>query len=109
MNLDKIKIWFSSLTKKTASFEKKRIRPTHDWVVILIVTQTIMLGILAFAFYFYLKINKGEFFQVVVDESQNEVKINSVLLKSTIENINTRAQNFNKINQGQGIPPDPSA
>ncbi len=106
--LKKIKDWSSRLTSKKTSYVKSGIRPTHDWFVILITAQTIIVCMVIFAFYFYVKINNGELFSSIIESSPNEAQINNNLLNKTINDLNTRKENLEKIKAGGLAPIDPS-
>ncbi|OHA93114.1 MAG: hypothetical protein A3G99_03000 [Candidatus Zambryskibacteria bacterium RIFCSPLOWO2_12_FULL_39_23] len=106
--LNKIKNWYSWLTPKKISYEKKRVRPIYDWTIILITTIVVMLIMVSFALYFYLQISSGEFFNVTTSDAGNELKINTNLLNKTIDDLKAREVDLNKIKQNKTSPKDPS-
>lgn len=105
--LNKIKLVLKKEKTSDFSYEKPTIKPIKDWVVILITAQVVIFILAVFAFYFYLKVDSGEFFTTINEPQDNEVKIDSELLKKTIENIEKREVDFNQARSG-GIPGDPA-
>ncbi len=106
--IDKIKDWYKNLTVSKISYEKRGINPKADWIKIISLMQIFILAIVAFSFYFYLKIDKGEFFGVEIDNTENEAKINKNLLDKAIQDLNDRETNFNQAKADRVVPPNPS-
>ena len=105
--LQKIKTWYGKVRTKGQSYKISGIRPVRDWRIILFSTQIIILILVIVAFYFYTQINQGKFFVVKDNSTKDDIKINEVLLKKTVNDINLRKTSFEEI-RNKGVPSDPS-
>ena len=104
----KIKFWKDKIRTTKISYGKGDIQPTRDWRV----TITLSFAVLVFggfaSFYFYNKIERGELFVVNKNSVVKEVKIDDILLKKTIDDINNRETLSLQIGKSKPIPLDPS-
>lgn len=89
-------------------YEKKSIRPGRDWKIILITSQLVVIILALISFYFYKKINNGEFFQAHNISSESQTQINVDLLRKVSGDLIEREEKFNQINGGVVVPTDPS-
>ena len=105
--LNKIKNLFKKITTKKISYEKKGVMPAYDWVNILVVSQLVIVIMVAFSFYFYIKINRGDFFGVTIDNTTNETTIDPNLFDKTLNDLNRRAESSDSLSS-INIPKDPS-
>lgn len=105
--INKIKSSIRISSKKEISYDKRVIRPIKDWVTILIISQIIIFSGAIFAFYFYMQVDSGEFYKTTDNDLTNDVKINSALLKHTVDYVNEKEQRFANILQKE-TPRDPS-
>ena len=105
--LQKIKTWYAKIRIKRESYVVSGIKPIRDWRILLISTLVIVVVMAIFAFYFYVQIDKGKLFVVKVSKTQNDTKINEVLLKKTVNDINSRKASLNEI-RNKNAPEDPS-
>jgi hypothetical protein len=105
--LSKMKGSFAKITAKQPSYERKILRPMHDWMLIFIAAFVAMLCCAAIAYYFYVRVDSGKLFTVPAETVQSEVKINESLLKKTLDDFDARAAAQAKAKQGVA-PADPS-
>jgi hypothetical protein len=106
--LKKAKELYAKVRTKRVSYERSGISPTRDWQMLLVFTTAMIFIIACVAYYFYREINQGLLFVVTENSSEKEVKIDSVLLKKTVDDIKTRQTLLRNIIQGRSIPSDPS-
>ncbi len=106
--INKIKSWYSSITTKQLSFERKGIKPKKDWNIILFLTFIALIFAGALSFYIYTKIDNGTLFKVPEKENISEIKINNLLLKKMIDDYDNRAKSLIEIKNGKNIPPNPA-
>ena len=106
--LQKFKSWYNGLRKTKSLYEKKGIKPYKDWIIMLTSTQVIIIVFALLAYYFYIQIDKGNLFVVDKTTSENEIKINRVLLQKTVDDINFREQTTIETKESKSIPTDPS-
>lgn len=106
--INKFKSWYESLRTSKVSFEKKGINPKKDWNRILIVTFVTVSLLAGLSFYFYVEVDNGTFFSVEGEEESAEIKINNVLLKKIVEDINNREKSLMEIKEGKSVPANPS-
>ena len=105
--LQKIKVLYGKIHVTRISYERRGMRPNHDWNVFLVMSSVILLVITFFAFYFYTQVNQGNLFIVAENNSGKEVKINNSLLQKIVDEIKSREKSLQSIKQNK-IPPDPS-
>ena len=105
--LQKIKDWYAKIRVKKESYKISGIKPVHDWRIILISTQIIIIILAIVAFYFFTQIEAGKFFVVKEKKTEKDIKIDDTLLKKTVDDINSRKTTFDEIKNG-GVPADPS-
>ena len=105
--LQKIKTWYGKVRTKGQSYKISNIRPVHDWRMLLVSTLVIVVVMAVFAFYFYMQIDRKKFFVVKDNKTKDDIKINEVLLKKTVDDINSRRTLFEEI-RNKGVPSDPS-
>ncbi len=106
--LQKLKNWRDKIKTTKMSYKVSGIRPVHDWRVLLITTQIILVLLAALAFYFYIQIDEGKLFLVPEGKTEKELKIDNVLLKKAVDDINLRETTLSGIKQSKDIPSDPS-
>ncbi len=106
--LQKIKLFYIKITKKEEIYKRRAIRPAQDWSIILITDIVIFCILLIFASYFYIQIRRDELFAITETNILNETKINSVLLKKTINDINLREELTNNLKNNGIRFSDPS-
>ncbi len=105
---NKIKLWYQNHSSSKITFERKGIKPTRDWSIVIFSSLIILLGLGSLAFYFYHQVENGTFFTAVVSEELTEVKINNKVLDRLIADINNREKNLNEIETNKNFPPNPS-
>lgn len=103
----KIKNTLKLPEKKKVSYDKTGIRPSRDWVVLLIVSNLIVLLSAIYAYYLYSKIDSDQFVVIDTLSKENETKINTDLLSRIVSDLNNRAGDFEKVKTGI-VPGDPS-
>ena len=106
--LKKFQNWFSKFTKSQISYNKKGIRPARDWKIILGLSQIIVIIFALLALYFYVEVDKGKFFEISQNKSDNYIEINTNLLNKTVKDINDRQTISSQLNSGSQFPDDPS-
>jgi hypothetical protein len=106
--IQKTKDFFAKIKTKKVSYERPGIKPTNDWRIILATAGLLILIVGGFSLYFYTQINSGQLFTVEDDTVEKEVKIDSQLLKTTIDDIQNREKSMANIKQNINIPSDPS-
>jgi hypothetical protein len=104
----KIKSLFGKAQKTESTYDKVGINPKKDWFLILLSVFFALVILVVLAVYFYLQINAGNLFKAKVGSSDNEVKINQVLLDKTISDTKRRDDFIKQIKNGEAIPKDPS-
>ncbi len=104
----KIKSWFGNLNKSKVSFERAGVKPARDWNILIFIVFLTLLIIGGMAFYFYVEVDNGTFFDVTDSEELSEAKINDQLLKKIIDDINTRENELAEIRESKDFPPNPS-
>lgn len=104
----KTKNWYESLSGSHVSLEKRGLSPEHDWRVMLTVSFMVLVCLVAIAFYFYAEVDAGRMFRIVDDNETNETKVNNMLFKKMVDDLNLRSASLERIRNGQDIPPDPS-
>ena len=107
--LQKAKDFYQKLRTKTVSYKKSGIRPEHDWKVMLVTTFVSLCLLAICAFYFYIQVDSGQLFVVAKVKTEKEVKLDAVLLKKTIDDINLRADSLQTIKQNKTVPIEPSS
>ncbi len=105
---NKITGWWQKVSIQQSSYEKKTIKPTHDWTVIFMATQIVIIVCAVGAYYFYVNVDAGNFFAVTQDSVENEAKINIALLQKTASDIDVREKNFESTKGLDFAFPDPS-
>ena len=106
--LQKIKSWFKKPTSSEFSYERRGMNPSKDWKKFLISTFVIVVILIGGALYFYMEISRGNLFTVSENPEENEVKINNVLLRKTIDDIHFREQTTAEVKENSQNPSDPS-
>jgi hypothetical protein len=104
----KIKDWYQNLTTKKISFERTGIKPARDWNIIIFVSLFVLFICGGVAFYFYVKVENGTFFDVSTSEELKEVKINNSVLNKLITDINNRQRKLEEIQTVKKAPANPS-
>ena len=104
----KIKILYGKIDTRPISYERRGMRPKHDWNILLAVSCLVLLLETLFAFYFYTGINQGKLFIVAENNMDREVKINNNLLQKIVSEIKLRQKSMDNIKQNEVVPPDPS-
>lgn len=104
----KIKNLFGKSKKTESTYDKSGISPKKDWFIILLSVFFVLVILVGIAVYFYLQISAGNLFKAKAGSSDNEVKINQVLLDKTISETKRRNDFINQIKSGEAIPKDPS-
>ncbi len=105
---NKIKNWYQNLTSAKISFERTGIKPTRDWNVVVFSAMLVLFISGGLAFYFYVKVENGTFFNEYVAEELKEVKINNSLLGKLITDINNRERKLEEIQTVKKSPANPS-
>lgn len=105
---NKIKNWYQNFSSSQISFERKGIKPTKDWNIVIFSSLIVLLITGGIAFYFYVQVEKGTFFGATETEDLAEVKINNNILNKLIADINKRERNLVDIETGRKSPPNPS-
>jgi len=104
---NKIESWYSSLKKPEISYEKKGIRPGKGWRLIFSIAFLILFILAGVASYLYIQIDTGQFFETENKDFMSEVKINNLLLKKVIDDIDQREKSLEEIRSGKIAPPSP--
>ncbi len=105
---NKIKNWYQNLSSSKVSFERKGIKPTRDWNIVIFSSLIAVVIFGSLAFYFYVKVENGTFFGASSVEDLTEVKINNTILNKLISDINNRERNLSEIETNKKSPPNPS-
>ena len=107
--LQKIKLQLGKLKSPKISYDRGGVNPTRDWRILLSITFIILCLLVLVAFYFYRQVEQRSLFSVATDSDQSEIKINTTLLKKTVDDINARQMmNYNIRNGVVSVPSDPS-
>ena len=104
----KIKVWYDKIKIAETSYGISHISPSRDWKILLITTIVLMCIITVSSFYFYIKLDNGEIFNVSSSKKDRELKIDEKSLKQAIDDINLREENFKEAKDNKSVPPDPS-
>lgn len=94
-----------SRDKKNISYDKPVIKPVKDWVIMLIISQILIFICAVFALYFYIQVDRGDFYSIPENDLTNDAVINSNLLDRTIDYIKDKEEKFNS--PVIDIPEDP--
>jgi|SRR3989344_7221846 len=105
--LKETKLFYSKITKKEETYERRAIRPAQDWLALLVISFVVFCLLVLFASYFYLQIREDKLFTINKDDMLKETKLNTSLLQKTINDINTREELTSNLKNGV-TPPDPS-
>jgi hypothetical protein len=106
--IQKIKHLFQKISKPAHTYNRKILKPSHDWMIIFTTTLFAILICAIGAYYFYGQVDDGKFFATSTENVENEVKINTTLLNTTVADINAREEKLSVAKQGSSIPSDPS-
>lgn len=106
--LQKIKPLYEKLGMGKVSYERKGIHPSKDWRIMLTTTFVVICFLAFFAFYFYLKIDKGEIFVVTREGAGKDAEISEILLKKVVLEIKNKEEFLRKLKEGNLVPSDPS-
>lgn len=106
--IQKIKNWYQNFSSSKISFERKGIKPTRDWNIVIFSSLVVLFICGGLAFYFYIKVDNGTFFGATVSEELAEIKINNKVLDKLIADINAREKNLIDIETNRQAPPNPS-
>ena len=104
----KIKGLYGKIHITHLSYEKRGMRPKHDWKILLVTSCIVLLLMTFFSFYFYTRISQGRLFVVTKNNSGKEVTINSILLQKIVNEIKLREESLHAIKQNKVVPSDPS-
>ncbi|HBZ04800.1 MAG: hypothetical protein UU11_C0013G0009 [Parcubacteria group bacterium GW2011_GWF2_40_69] len=104
----KIKLFYVGLTKKESVYKRRGIKPTRDWLVILTTNLVLFCILGVFGFYFYTQINKDKLFITEKANAIEVVRINTGLLKKTVEDIHSREEQTTSIKNNGTVLADPS-
>ncbi len=104
----KIKYFYHKIRHKKESYEKSGTKPSRDWKMIIILAQTAVFILAGVAYYYYIQIEQGKLYLVKKGLGKNNIQINSILFKKTVDDFNSRMSTFSDITSGKGIPKDPS-
>ena len=77
-------------------------------MILLTVTLIVLCIMAGISFYIYTQIDQGRFFTIVSDNITNKIKINTVLLNKTVDDINLRQTNLKKVTENKPNTADPS-
>jgi hypothetical protein len=105
---EQIKEWFQKFLKKEPSYGRKFLRPSRDWGIILFFTFFCLILCAIGSYYFYEKVDSGEYFSTTEENIENEAKINISLLSKTVSDLNIRAENLKEAEAGNIAPADPA-
>lgn len=106
--IQQIKSWYEKQKLTKSNYEKKGLSPTRDWLVMLTFSQFLVIVLMILCYYFYTQIDAGKLFKVEKSNKENEIKINDVLLKKTVGDINQREKDNSYLSNRGAIPTDPS-
>ena len=107
--LHKIKLIIEKFKSTKIYYMRGGVNPTRDWRILLFISFVVLCILTILAFYFYIQIKRGKLFVAMNDIIENDIKIDNVLLKKTIEDINARQVTSDNIKMGRmAIPSDPS-
>ncbi len=106
--ISKIKNWYQTRGVSKISFERKGIKPTRDWNIVIFSAALLLFISGAIAFYFYIKVESGTFFSTTTAEDLKEVKINNKVLDKLIADINAREKKLSEIQTNKNFPANPS-
>lgn len=90
------------------SFEKKGIKPSKDWNMVLFVYFVVLILLAGISSYFYMKVEDGTFFSVEEQEFKSGIKINGTMLKKVVDDINSREKSREDIKNGISVPSNPA-
>lgn len=88
--LSKLKLLYKKITTRKENYKRRGIEPSADWSLIVIVSATIFCMSGLFGYYVFYKIKNDQLFTVKEAGGFSEVRINKVLLKKTIDDIDAR-------------------
>lgn len=88
--IPKLKLFYKKITTREENYKRRGIEPSSDWSMIVIVSMIIFCVLGLFSYYVFYKIKNNQLFTVKERSSFSEVKINKVLLKKTIDDIDAR-------------------
>ncbi len=106
--LQKIKLIFDKLKTAKVSYERHIINPKNDWMILLTTTFIVLCIMVVVSFYFYTQIDQGKFFMTEAIDKTKEIKIDTSLLKKTVDDINLRENLSTKIRDNRPNIADPS-
>src|SRR4051812_4634952 len=107
--LQKIKNLTYKVRMFKTSYGRDIINPERDWKIILLSSFILLcLGAIS-AYYFYIEVDSGKFFIITRENAEKEFKLDTNLLKKTIEDINLRQTTYNKVNDSRVVPKEPSS
>ncbi len=106
--INKIKSWYKSQNKSEISYDKIGINPGKQWAVVLLVTFLVLFILAILAFYLYVEIESGNFFETENKDFLSDVKINNTLLEKVLGDISEREESLVEIRNSKVVPPNPS-
>ncbi len=90
------------------SYKKSGINPKKDWLLLLSGFAVSFVVVAVCAVFVYIKINSSTLFSVPIDNTNQQIRIDSALLSQVVNDIHARETKVNDLNQSLQIPPDPS-
>ncbi len=104
---EQFRVWLEKLKSAKHSYQKKGIRPTRDWNIMLVTSFVISLFVAIYAVFFYYQINNISIFQVERVEDQSATGINRPLLDAVVKDIDYRTMKFVELDSGNVVKIDP--
>ncbi len=103
----KLKDSLKTFEKKGNTYQQAGVSPSRDWWFMLVLACVAVLASGVYSYYLYMKINSGQFVEIVSVENSSETRLNAVLLDRVSAELDSRTKDFEKIKNGVVIQ-DPS-
>lgn len=92
---------------KKTTYEKNGIKPIKDWGMLLVLSNLVVILCGLAAVYVYYQIDNDTFVSTESSVQGSDVKINTLLLSNIVNDLNDRADSFERI-KSEKVPTDPS-